>query len=701
MSLPDPILDDLRFQNDLVDQARRRIVDYCPGWTDYNLSDPGITLIELFAWMTEMITYRLNRVPEKTYVKFLEMLGVVLAPSSSASTELSFWLAAPLPLSENDTTIVAIPKGTEVATRFSETEPEIIFTTNESLEIIPPRVVQLRRQEDTTRNYAPRMGIETFYPFNRTTPQEGDTFFIGFEPQDDLSGHTIRLNFNCEKTQAVGVRREDPPLVWECSIGDGSWKEVPPSSRPGETDTTGGLNNEEGSLVLYLPLTWKTDVIQGREAYWIRCRFEQRRPEQGRYTESPRIIKLTPRTIGATTSATHAVNVVAELLGNSSGEPGQHFNLEHVHILPLERDETLEIQETGYGDVGYIPWKRVVDFSNSSPTDRHYTIDLTNGIVHLGPAVRQPDGSLRQYGRVPPPGRGIQFSKYRHGGGTIGNLPEERLQMLKTSIPYVDRVLNLMRADGGRDAETLDEAKMRARREMRSQERAVTAQDYELLTPRSSREIYRVRCVTPSDDSSAPPPGTVQLLVVPAAVEAVRQGDLSKLSITPLLTRQIINYLDNYRMIGTNVKVSEPKYIGVQVNAEVVVSPFSDPDEVNQRIIEQLTAFLTPLPISDDAITPTPFLGENWQGWPFGRDLLAVEIDTLIRQVDGVMHVWEITLKRRDVIPQEEETIREEGEGHPGAALAVIEDRRLDVPSDTLLCSLQHHITIVEEEVSP
>ena len=50
MSIPEPILDDLRFQKDLVDEARRRIVRYSPDWTDYNVSDPGITLIELFAW---------------------------------------------------------------------------------------------------------------------------------------------------------------------------------------------------------------------------------------------------------------------------------------------------------------------------------------------------------------------------------------------------------------------------------------------------------------------------------------------------------------------------------------------------------------------------------------------------------------------------------------------------------------------------
>ena len=84
MALPVPNLDDLRFQRDLVDEARLRIIRYCPEWTEYNVSDPGITLIELFSWMTEMIVYRLNKVPDLNYIKFLEMIGVDLQPASSA-----------------------------------------------------------------------------------------------------------------------------------------------------------------------------------------------------------------------------------------------------------------------------------------------------------------------------------------------------------------------------------------------------------------------------------------------------------------------------------------------------------------------------------------------------------------------------------------------------------------------------------------
>ena len=51
MRLPEIKLDDRRFQ-DLVSEARTRIARACPEWTEHNVSDPGITLIELFAWMT-------------------------------------------------------------------------------------------------------------------------------------------------------------------------------------------------------------------------------------------------------------------------------------------------------------------------------------------------------------------------------------------------------------------------------------------------------------------------------------------------------------------------------------------------------------------------------------------------------------------------------------------------------------------------
>ena len=75
--IPPPKLDDRSF-NDIVEEAISMIPRYAPEWTNHNPSDPGITLIELAAWMTDLLIYRLNQVPDKNYVAFLNLLGIKL-----------------------------------------------------------------------------------------------------------------------------------------------------------------------------------------------------------------------------------------------------------------------------------------------------------------------------------------------------------------------------------------------------------------------------------------------------------------------------------------------------------------------------------------------------------------------------------------------------------------------------------------------
>ena len=74
MPIKPPKLDD-RGYDDIIDEARKLIPQYCPEWTNLGPADPGMTLVQLFAWMTELIIFRLNKVPAKTYVHFLNFIG--------------------------------------------------------------------------------------------------------------------------------------------------------------------------------------------------------------------------------------------------------------------------------------------------------------------------------------------------------------------------------------------------------------------------------------------------------------------------------------------------------------------------------------------------------------------------------------------------------------------------------------------------
>src|SRR5919199_1929935 len=89
MPLQIPNLDDRRYQ-ELLDEALARVPVHNPEWTNFNRSDPGVTLIEIFAFLTESLLYRCNQIPERNRGKFLSLLGVPLQAASSARGLVQF-----------------------------------------------------------------------------------------------------------------------------------------------------------------------------------------------------------------------------------------------------------------------------------------------------------------------------------------------------------------------------------------------------------------------------------------------------------------------------------------------------------------------------------------------------------------------------------------------------------------------------------
>jgi hypothetical protein len=127
VTLPVPNLDDRTFA-DLVRDARQRIAESSPEWTDLSVHDPGMVLVEAFAYLTEVMLYRLNQVPEKAYVEFLNLLGVARHPPAAAWADVVFSRA-----SGAGTGRIEIPAGTRVAAvRRADPRPVVFVVTDSS-----------------------------------------------------------------------------------------------------------------------------------------------------------------------------------------------------------------------------------------------------------------------------------------------------------------------------------------------------------------------------------------------------------------------------------------------------------------------------------------------------------------------------------------------------------------------------------------
>ena len=107
---------------DIYRDLRLRIPRYNKQWTNFNDSDPGITLLQLFSWLSEMMLVRMNRIPAKNYIKFLELLGMELEPAKPASAHLTFFTKA-------NQNADPVPERAQISASLSDGGPPLIFET--------------------------------------------------------------------------------------------------------------------------------------------------------------------------------------------------------------------------------------------------------------------------------------------------------------------------------------------------------------------------------------------------------------------------------------------------------------------------------------------------------------------------------------------------------------------------------------------
>lgn len=646
MALPVPNLDDRRFQ-DLVDDAKRLVQQKCPEWTDHNVSDPGVTLIETFAWMTDQVLYRLNRIPDRNYIKFLELIGVRLFPPTAARAAITFWLAGPQPAT------VHIRPGTQVATLRTDTDEAITFTTIGDLAIIPcslSRLASTLASEKEVRDHTEALEArQTFYCFDKV-PKPDDVLLVGLS--DAVPSCAVTLRFRCD-IEGVGVDPENPPLVWE------AWDGYTWTACEVDRDGTGGLNRD-GDVVLHVPRSHTVSVIEQQRAGWLRARVLKPEPDQPTYSASPTIKGLTAFTSGGTAEAVNAELVENELLGASEGVPGQSFALKHRPVVPGGAAAVLEVSSPD----GWQEWTQVQDFVDSKPEDHHFVLDAVGGEVHLGPGVREPDGVLRNYGAVPPKGGRLRLRSYLIGGGNRGNVARNAISVLKSSIPYVSRVQNRRAAEGGVDGEEIENAKVRGPIVLRTRDRAVTMEDYEHLAKEAAPEVARIRCVTAGDGTEA---GGVRILVVPAAGSTDGRLRFEQLVPSEETLQRISRRLDQARVIGTRVVVEPPVYRGVTVVAKLRPRANANATRLQADALDALYRYFHPI-----------IGGPDRNGWPFGRPVHVGEVYSVLQGLRSTELVEDARLFGADPIT-----------GQRGQAV-----QRLVIEPHALVFSYEHQVLV-------
>ena len=616
-----PVIDDRTFA-DIVAEARTRIPRYTPEWTDFNESDPGMAMVELFAWMTELLIYRLGKVPQLNYLKFLELIGFELTPASPATCEITFPIQPAYLLPS-----VIVPMATQVTTATPDAQGPIIFETDRSLIAITATLDAVQVMEppmykdvsgpngDATTGFAPfgnlaNVGAALLLGFKSTLPFPQLELDLAFVTQP--AAGTVPPA-HCADTTAIPASGQ---IAWEYWNGQ-DWLAMALV----EDDTS--AFTQDGHVRVQLPpqgnvaldyVGVKTDA----QRYWIRARLTQTN-----YQLPPRLLAVRTNTA----SATQAQTITNEILGPSNGTPDQVFTTSGSPILPSTM--VLQVDE----GPGFVTWTNVPDFFGSGPDDTVYVLDRSTGEVRFG------DGNQ---GRIPVANlanpQNILAASYRVGGGSRGNVAAGTLTALLGSIAGVaaNNITNLFSGGGGGDEQSLADAIESAPGLLRTRDRAVTPEDFEYLAVQSGA-IARAKAL-PLYHPSFPTvqvPGVVSVVVVPAVPGGAPMPN-------PVTLQTVCAYLDPRRLATTELYVLPPRYRTITITAELIACDDADLATVQELADATLVQYFDPLlgGESSTATTPGP-------GWPFGGGIFySLVIRRLL--VTGVKRIASLSLQLDD-----------------------------------------------------
>lgn len=599
----------------MVTAIRTRIVPDSQGkWTLHAPVDPGVTLLELFAWMLDQRIYWMDQVPASLSLATLALLGETPLPAQAAITVLQLADSVTPPRQPPP----VAPAGTLM--QLGTASPPLLFSLNDPLTVLPVTGLDISvngvdhtndlhqcRLVPLSASGSAQAQIEIL--LNLSTPLAGIGAGQFFSLMLDLE--TSADLYPQWTAQAAPGVPTPATLTWSYT---NTANAVTTLTSAQVTDGTGGLRRP-GIVRLPLPVDWQPEpagVGTAGTAYKLLLQISG-----AGFTFPPQLRRLKANAALATHQWTRTKQPETQqwlpLPNNVISLPDAPSDSSMSEYPPLENTVTVQIKES---DGVTRPWRAVSDLSRSGPTDRVFVVNRALSQVSFG------DGLTGRLPVTSPSDVSDITVTYQAGGGTAGNVGEG---LSWVAVPATDvaafpqlSACNLTPGTGGAESETLTAAVARSTAALNLRNRAVSKVDCETLavtTPGVAlRRAYAAAGVHP-DFPGATVPGAITVFVVPYAPRESIDGDWASAIADPApmpdpgALQAAQTYLSAAKLIGGEVFVCPPAYRPVWLTLTVAVdSPLST--QLRQSILTGLRNYMDPL-----------VGGDEGEGWPFGDPL--------------------------------------------------------------------------------
>ncbi|MDX6557644.1 MAG: hypothetical protein QOF72_693 [Blastocatellia bacterium] len=705
MPLQIPSIDDRRYQ-ELLNEALARIPVHNPEWTNFNKSDPGVTLLEINAFMAETLLYRSNQIPERNRLKFLSLLGIPLRPASSARGLIVFTNERGPLKTVTLNSIVEVRAG------------QVPFHTTEGLDVLPIEGKAyykhpLNQPSDQQKSYYEQLYASFKNPADTVQP-----VFVLYETLPLQTGNLNPLDLGADTVDgalwiALMVRASDKPYAESVktarqdiagktiSLGvvpflDSNDRRLTPGGTGAQADAAllhyqipkmppkgmlpqpGNQRVAQYQVVDSLP---DTDVLSepgvvqitlpsdpGELELWsnldpLESGSDKFPPALEDTNLSDRVITwlritatgaASPRLLWVGINAAPVMqraHTSNELLPSGTGAPDQVARLSKTPIIAGSVRLTVNDPKT--------PWRAIDDILSAGPEVPVRDERLPPGQpVSQNPlvdvfAIDLESGEIRfgdgLHGRRPPFGATIR-ADYDYGVGRDGNVGAGSISS-SPAMPAGFKVSNPVPTWGGTEAETVRDGERQISRYLQHRDRLVSPLDFETITLRTPGvNVGRVEVLPAFNPELAPnvagdAPGAVTLLVIPKydpAHAATPEPDRYFLD-------AVCTYIDARRLVTTEVFLRGPDYKPIWISIGIDVVPGSSIAEVRAAVKAELIRFLSPLPPETSnqldnqvSLFSTPQYAGMQRGWPLGKAVSPLELLAVASRVSGVLKINKI-----------------------------------------------------------